>query len=185
MQDEAKASRNSRRNGPRPARPITASYLMNAAQYHLQRFSSTRANLKRVLTRKAKLRGQDEGFTAETPGLIEATLDRLEELKLLDDRAFAIGRAATLKRKGASGGAARMALAAKGVPRDVASEALAKAELSEGEQAFVTARRLKLGPWRRVDAAPEFDDRERAKLQRRGFSSAAMREALQRFHDEE
>jgi regulatory protein len=184
MRDEEGRAPKRQGRGPFPAKPVTASYLMNAAQYYLQRFSSTRANLKRVLTRKAKLRGQDEGFTAETSGLIEATLDRLEELKLLDDRAFAIGRAGTLKRKGASGSAARMALAAKGVPRDVASEALAQAELSEAEQVLITARRLKLGPWRRVAPSDDFDEKERAKLQRRGFSSSAMREALQRLRDE-
>ncbi len=170
--------------GPREPRPVTRSYLLNAAQSYLQRYASSRANLERILVRKARMRGKDTFFLPETRELIAEVLDALERMQLLDDKAFAAGRAGTLKRKGASAALARRTLAAKGVECETAAVAVAALDIRDGEQAMITARRLKLGPWRRTDPGPPFTPSEMGKLQRRGFSGAAIREAIRLWEDE-
>ncbi len=171
------------RRAPRVPKPVTRAYLINAAQSYLQRYATSRANLERVLVRKARLRGQEAFFTPETHGLIVDVLDALERMELLDDRAFAAGRAGTLQRKGTSNTLARLKLAAKGVTREVAASAVAGLDMKDGEQAMITARRLRLGPWRRTDPGPAFTPAEMGKLQRRGFGSAAIREAVRLWEE--
>ena len=169
----------------REPKPVSRTYLINAAQSYLQRYATSRANLQRILLRKARLRGQEAFFTPEIQGLIVEVLDVLERMELLDDRAFAAGRAGTLQRKGTSTTLARQKLAAKGVPRDVAASAVAGLDMKDGEQAMITARRLKLGPWRRTDPGSAFTPAEMGKLQRRGFGSAAIRKAVRLWQEQE
>lgn len=172
------ASPASRRREPRPAKPVTRAYLLNAAQSYLQRYASSRANLQRILTRKARLRGQETYFSDATPALIAEVLDELERLALLDDAAFAAGRAGTLQRKGASRRHAQMSLAAKGVDPALAASAVEALGLSDREQALVAARRLRVGPWRRLGPDHVLTPQELARLCRRGFSPSVIRAAL-------
>lgn len=175
----------SHRPAPREAKPVSRSYLINAAQSYLQRYATSRANLERVLVRKARLRGQEAFFTPQTRDLIIEVLDALERMELLDDKAFAAGSAGTLKRKGTSSALARQKLGLKGVNRELAASAIASLDMQDGEQAMITARRLKLGPWRRLDPGAAFTLAEMGKLQRRGFNSAAIREAIRLWQEGE
>lgn len=178
-----KRSRAGNRNAPREPKPVSRTYLNNAAQSYLQRYATSRANLERILVRKARLRGQEAFFTPETRVLIIEVLDALERMELLDDKAFAAGRAVTLMRKGTSSALARQKLGLKGVNREVAASAIAGLDMQDGEQAMITARRLKLGPWRRTDPGRVFTPAEMGKLQRRGFSGAAIREAIRLWEE--
>ena len=117
--------RRATRPAQRDPKPVSRTYLMNAAQSYLQRYATSRANLERVLVRKARLRGQDAFFTPETRDLVIEVLNALERMELLDDKAFATGSAATLKRKGTSSALARQKLGVKGVDRELAASAIA------------------------------------------------------------
>ena len=91
----AKRSQFAARDGPDAARkarggpkPITATYLENAALHYLERFASSSANLKRVLMRKvmrAAAAGNDD--SAEGERLVDALVARYLTAGLVDDKA--------------------------------------------------------------------------------------------------
>ncbi|WP_185983646.1 regulatory protein RecX [Aureimonas mangrovi] len=166
-----------RKNGEakRRARPVTADYLFRAAVHYLERYASSSGNLRRVLERKAarRLREADDG-DGEPPdviALIDETLARLLELKLIDDAEFARARVASLRRRGASRRQTAAKLAEKGVERETAEAAMAADETDEREAALAYARRRRLGP-HRAREREERRDRDVAAMMRAGFSYA-------------
>lgn len=161
---------------------------MNIAVHHLEKFSSSRANLRRVLERRVfKARAlRDDAPSVEDDEAatwIAEVLDTLERQGLLDDTRYAEGAARGLARQGQSQRAIRARLAAKGVDRDIVDTALERAaeDVFPHAQtppdpdlvaAVTYARRRRLGPWRLPEARAERRDRDLAALARRGFSSA-------------
>lgn len=168
--------------GPRPARAprrITADYLQRAALRYLERYSVPAEQLRRVLARKITMSCRHHG---EDPALHAAALDaviaRCVATGLVDDRRFAEGRVATLRRKGQSSRAVVARLAAKGVSRELASE-LATAEAGEDmAAALVAARRRRLGPWREPAQRAACRQRDLAALARLGFDFATARAVI-------
>ncbi len=155
----------------RPPGRITAAYLQRVTTHYLERYVSSRANLRRLLmervTRSAAHHGDDVEQGAR---LVDTELDRLERVGLLNDDRYAADKARAMARRGAGARKIRAALGAKGVPRDGVDAALeALAEEAEGdpelEAARTFARKRGLGPWRRV---PLDDDRRRKELARMG-----------------
>lgn len=72
-----------KRRGPRKA---TAKYLENAALYYLQRFSSSAANLRRVMIRKVEKSAHYHGTEPdEGAALVDAMIERYLSSGLLDD----------------------------------------------------------------------------------------------------
>jgi len=123
--------------GPRPdsgSRPdsgprrLTAARLHRQALHYLERHSSSTANLRRVLWRKARraMAAHDgQPGEAEAEALIEAEIAELQRLGYVDDRRYARARVAGLRRRGASARAIRARLAEKGVDPEIAAVALA------------------------------------------------------------
>ena len=167
---------------PKPAKPVTAQWLMNAAQYYLARYAASEAGLVAVLRRKASKRaGVPPGDDALA--LIAATVAKLRSSGLIDDHAFATARARSLQRKGLSAGGARIRLAAKGIERDVADEAIAETGFDETAQVLATARRLRIAAFAEAGAA--LSDRDKARLARRGFGPGAIRKALEAAREQD
>ena len=110
-------------------------------------------------------------------GAVDRAIERLEDLRLLDDRAFATQwveeRSA---RKGLAPAALLSELRGKGVPREIAEEAVAELEVDEITQAKELAARL----LRKVVSKPlEVQARRlQAMLLRRGFSTEAAIEGV-------
>jgi regulatory protein len=165
----------------RPARPITAQGLEQAALVYLERFASSAANLRRVLlrrVRRAALAGL--GDPAEGAALVEALVARFLAAGLLDDRRFAEGRAASLHRRGSSRRIIAGRLAQQGIAADLIgatleglAETTAEPELAA---ACVFIRRRRLGAYRGGKAgSPE---KEMAALGRAGFSREIARRVL-------
>ena len=110
----------------RPPPKITASYLENASLHYLERFSSSRANLRRILMRKVdRSLAHHGGEAAELAPLVDAVIAKLAGLGYLDDGAYAETKVRTLHRRGGSLRTIRATLAAKGVEADTAEAALA------------------------------------------------------------
>ena len=151
-------------------RPITPEWLFRAAAHYLERYASTTANLRRVLERKvmrrAHARGED---AAEHLGLVETTVARFVELGLVDDRAFAEGRLASLRRRGTSRRMTTAKLLEKGVEKALVEELVAADETSERGAAQAYAKRRRLGPWRSRQRE-ERRDRDVAARVRAGFA---------------
>lgn len=150
------------------AREIGPELLERWALGYLGRYASSAANLRRVLMRRARRYSPE---TAQQAGsLIEALIVRYRESGLLDDAAYAAGRVESLRRRGDSLKAIRARLAAKGVPAEVAADAVSGLRHSATDPdvaaACAFARRRRLGPFRRGMADRQ---RELAAFARAGF----------------
>ena len=120
-----------------------------------------------------------KGFESDT---IDEVVERLADVGLLDDRAFArywLENRADFRPRGER--ALRQELRQKGVPDDIIAEALA-----EGHTEDESAYRAAVAMARKVRAADSFEFRRKveAHLVRRGFSYDAAREAATRAWSE-
>jgi regulatory protein len=168
----------------RPPRKITAARLDNMALHYLGRFASSSGNLRRVLLRKvaraAAAHGDDPDDGAK---LIEELIARYLASGLIDDRAYAAQKAASLQRRGASRFGIRGKLRQKGVEGELVAEAIetldAASETSELASACALARRRRLGPYRPPSARRAAHDKDMATLARAGFSFDVARRVLE------
>ncbi len=168
----------------RQPRKASATYLERAALHHLQRYSTTRAGLQRVLLRRVDRSARAHGTDpAEGRALVESLLDRFERAGLLDDRRFAHARADSLLRKGTSLRGIAAKLGARGVPaalvRESVTELKERGPDTELEAAFALARRRRLGPYRPEDKRKERRDKDLAALARAGFSFSIARKVIE------
>lgn len=163
----------------RPLRPVTSAFLERAALAYLERFSTSVENLRRVLQRKVetrcRLRGEDPAAALD---LVDAVVARAVAGGLVDDRRYAEGRVATLRRRGGSARLIRARLGGKGVDRATAEAALGGDPEAELAAATAFARRRKLGPFRPGERAL-YRDRDLASLARAGFGFSVARQVVE------
>ncbi len=166
-------------------KPPHAAALYEAALNHLARYAATEAGLARILARRierwGKTQGEEAGTgetaramhqaKAEIPGI----LNRLKELGVLNDEAFAASRARRLTREGKSRRATLAHLAAKGVN----APALPDDPERELAAACTYLRRRRAGPF-----GPAPAEKTLAAMARGGFSQAIARRALALERDE-
>ncbi len=161
---------------PQPAKPVTAERLEAAALFYLERFATSSANLRAVLMRRVRRSAREHGTDpSEGAALVEALIARFLRSGLLDDRAYAEAKTASLHRRGGSARAIAAKLAGKGVPRELVAQALGDDEEGNrpgGDLAAAAAlvRRKRLGPYRDEAAREEHRQKDLASLARAGFS---------------
>lgn len=168
----------------RPRRPpaVAPGDLEKAALKYLERYSSSAENLRRVLMRKI-LRAAHAGVIERTEGSarVDAVVERLVARRLIDDRAYAEGRARSLSRQGRSRARISQSLAAKGVEPDEVEAAL-RGLAEDGETdlaaAIRFAKRRRLGPFRSAKERAGRRDRDMAALGRAGFGFAIARQVV-------
>ena len=160
-------------------KPPDAARLYEAALNHMARYAATEAGLARVLARRVERWGRLQGEEAAAEDIalvmrrakaeIPGVLNRLRELGVLNDEAFAASRANRLTRAGKSRRATLAHLAAKGV------KAPALPDDPERELAAACAylRRRRAGPF-----GPALTEKILAAMARGGFSQAITRRAL-------
>jgi regulatory protein len=147
--------------GPKSGKPekaIDAALLEEWALSYLGRYASTAENLRQVLRRRVRRRlaaegaGDREGGASVEP-LIEALVKRYRETGLVNDVAYAAGRARRGVAQGRSLRRIAAGLAAKGVGAADAATAIAalrdEAVDPELTAAAAFARKRRLGPFRR------------------------------------
>ena len=175
MSDKSKKKDKERK--PKLPRKATASYLENSALYYLERFSTSRANLERVLMDKVRR----SVYTHDTDehegrGFVSLVLDKMEGLGFINDKAYAEMRVRTLRRSGGSVRQIRGKLLQKGVPEHLVESAIEVHAEEEGLQdpelmaAVTLARKRRFGPWCDPDVREERRDKQLATLARSGFS---------------
>jgi regulatory protein len=167
----------------RPPSRLSPSYFENAALHYLERFSSSSANLRRVLDAKAaRSLAHWGGDRDEASAWIDAVLAKLARLGYLDDGAYARQQAASQHRAGRSERAIRARLAAKGVAAETVDAALD--EIDDGPVALDLAaairltRRRRMGPFRAEGAREAMRARDLAALGRAGFDYATARTVI-------
>ncbi len=180
FQEERSGSPRKKRRLPKPA---TAARLEKAALAHIDRYATSAANLRNVLLRRVersvRLHGTDR---SEATGWVDEIIAKLLERRLLDDAAYARGRANSLHRAGASRRKIAGTLTQKGVGRDDVEAALSaiddEYEDSEMVAAANYARRRRLGPFRAPEARDERRERDLASLARAGFGYDTARRVV-------
>ncbi|MBI3447254.1 MAG: regulatory protein RecX [Magnetospirillum sp.] len=165
----------------RPPPKISASYLENAALHYLERYSSSRANLRRVLLRKVdRSLAYWGGEHEEMAALVDAAIARLAAIGYLDDAAYAETKVRSLHRRGKSTRLIAASLAAKGVGAETVQAALGT--LDEGADlvaALALARKRRLGPFRPAGYRAELRNKDMAVLGRAGFSFEIVRRVIE------
>jgi regulatory protein len=142
---------------PGAAASIDRGLIETWALRHLERYASSAENLRRVLERRVKRRvASDDEAVRTARDLIEELVARYRATGLLDDAAYAAGRAKSGLARGRSLRRIAAGLAAKGV--GAVDAAAAVAALGDGAAdpdlaaACAFARRRHLGPYRRAAA---------------------------------
>ena len=162
--------------------PIDAALIEEWALSYLGRYASTAENLRQVLRRRVRRFLAAEGSgdreaAAAVEKLIDALVERYRETGLVNDAAYAAGRARRGVTQGRSLRRIAAGLAAKGVGAADTAAAIAslRDEAADPElaAAIAFARRRRLGPFRRDPHPREPAELHRAELAafaRAGFS---------------
>jgi regulatory protein len=157
---------------------LDAAWLSRVTAWYLERYTSSTANLRRLLRARIRRRGGDESVLA----LVEPELQRLQDCGLLNDSVYAADKARTLHHRGTSGARIRAALRGKGVDAEQVVEAIEslheEAEDPELTAARTWARKRRLGPWRATPADPDQRRKESARMGRAGFGWDIVRATL-------
>jgi regulatory protein len=167
-------------------RKVSAQSLENAALFYLARFSAPSAQLRRVLLRRVdksvKAHGTDP---AEGRRLVDELVERYRRSGLVDDAAYAAGKARSLRRRGISRLIIGRTLRAKGLSADDSAAALAglaENGTSDADSEVAAAARLaqrkRLGPLRPKSTRAELRQRDMAALARAGFSYDVARRVV-------
>lgn len=165
-------------------RKISRQYLENAALYYLQRYASSAENLRRVLKRKTDRSCKFHEMDAEEfYPVIDDLVARYIASGLLNDRAFAEAKTATLRRQGKSAQAIATKLQLKGLAKNDISAAIETIDEDNPDADFEAAMRLarkkKLGAFRKKPYTdPKEMQKEMAALGRAGFGYEIARRVL-------
>ena len=145
-----------RRTAPAATAAIDRALIETWALRHLERYASSAENLRRVLQRRVRRRvASDDDAVRAADALIDALIPRYRTSGLLDDAAYAAGRARSGVARGRSLRRIAAGLAQKGVGAEDAAAAVAAlgdgAADPELAAACAFARRRRLGPYRRAN----------------------------------
>lgn len=181
-----------RGRAPGAPRKVSAAYLERAALHYLGRFSSTEANLRKVLERKVRRRNEDNAPpNSEQLGWIDDVTAKCVRYGYVDDAAYARSRVEALVRKGKPVRTIQQDLRYKGVPNDVAAHALREFDDvrddvdTDRQAAAAYARRRRFGPFRRADRdSDDKREKEKASMMRAGFGYSLTVETLEASEDD-
>lgn len=171
----------------RPARPITAKFLQNAAAFYLERYPATAEGLRRVLNRRVrKAEVADAPVMDNVEQAIEAIVARFVEAGAINDKEFAQTKARALHRRGTSSRLTRQKLAHAGVDGDTLDRAMAALDEEldtnpaerEWQAAVALARRRRLGPFRVEKDRRDKRLRDLATMARAGFAFDLARKVI-------
>lgn len=161
------------------------SALMRMATGYLARYAASSHRLRQVLERRigrrCRLQGVEPPEQATVAAALDPVLDKLHELGMLDDEAFAASRSRSLQRKGLPERRIRQALRHERLDPDVLETA--EEPIDDLAQARRFATRKRLGPHRLGDPAP-YRDKDLRSLLRAGFSFAVATAALESKDEE-
>lgn len=167
----ADTSKNTRSKTPRK---ITESSLRNIALYYLQRYTSSRENLKRVLMRRVHRATQfHETDVEEAQAWVDALVERLANSGAVDDQLYAEGRMRALFRRGVSPRNIAGRLREKGISEDLIESTLnaLKQETTDPNllAAIKLVKRRRLGPYQLNERREERRNKDLSALARAGF----------------
>ena len=161
----------------RSKRPLGAARLDELALAYVARFATSRAKLTRYLSRKVRESEWSDEVDAMTA--CEAVADRMEALRYLDDRQYAVMRAGAMTRRGLGVRRVKAQLYVDGIAAENSGEAIETAEGAAVAAAVGFARRRRFGPFAmQASDDPKQRERQVAAFLRAGHSLAITRRIL-------
>ena len=171
-----------KRSARRQPRKVTQQSLRNAALYYLQRYASSAANLREVLTRRVRRAERVQEIDTDTAsGWIDTIVSSFESSGLIDDRTYADARIQSMFRQGRSRRMMMLELRHKGVAPEIVDAALESLSLENAapdrKAAIRYAQRRRLGPFR-LKLREEYRVRYLAAMARAGFDYETARRVI-------
>jgi len=168
---------------PKPRRADETA-LRKAALSYLQRYPSSKSNLRWVLQRRLHRAQQAYGADAVAErSVIEKILDECETAGLIDDRRYAGQATQAWFNRGESVRAIKARLSQKGVASTIIDETLANLVHDNPNPdlaaAIALTRRRHLGPYRHPDRRLDYLKKDLGVLARAGFSYPLARRVLE------
>lgn len=161
----------------RTGKPLDAARLDELALAYVARFATSRAKLLRYLARK--VRESDWVDEADASAACEAVADRMEKLRYLDDRQYAVMRAGAMTRRGLGVRRVKAQLYVDGIAESDRGEAIENAEAAAWASAVGFARRRRFGPFGAAAIGdPKLRERQIAAFLRAGHSMTLARRLL-------
>jgi len=152
-------------------KPPTEDRLRRSALHYLERYATSKANLRRVLERKVlKACKALDLDPADYTAMIDAVVETCQRNDLVNDQSYAETKVAGLRRRGGSTRKIEAQLAAKGVDHDTIQAVLQNDDRTDDEAAWTFARRRRLGPFRTSGKSGDRRDKDLAAMCRAGFS---------------
>ena len=169
-------------NKKRP-RKITESSLRNIALHYLQRYATSKENLKLILKRRIMNSAQyHEINLTESTVWVETLVEQLAKSGMVDDRTYAEGRMRTLFRRGESTKSISHRLKQKGVNSNLVQQVIAKLYTETPDPNLSAAKKLvrrrRLGPYRQPDTREGRQDKDLAAVARAGFDFQTARKVI-------
>ncbi|WP_150290690.1 regulatory protein RecX [Sphingobium estronivorans] len=157
--------------GKRIPPPLDEEALRELALRYVGRFATSRAKLLAYLNRKIK----ERGWGGEAPADPQALVDRLSELRYVDDAGYATMKSASLARRGYGARRVAESLRADGITETDREEADAHTASESWQAAERFARRKRLGPYAQTPPDPKQREKAIAAFLRAGHSYATAR----------
>jgi regulatory protein len=161
-----------RQRQPRP--PLDEEGLERLALFYAGRYATTRAKLRAYLARKVR----ERGWVGTAPAPVERLVERLSELRYVDDSAFATAKAASLLRRGYGERRLGQALNAAGVEEADAEPVRETAREGALEAALRYAERRRFGPYAEGAADRPAREKAAAAMLRAGHRMDVVRRVL-------
>jgi len=165
---------------------ISHRYLRGAAYRYLERYATTEANLKFILSRKVERILVDQENSEEVREnakvWIKEIIDNCVKQKLIDDKLYAQNRMKSFLNSGNSVSNAKNKLRAKGVPLEIIEEVVTSTYKQIPNVSILSAikyiKRRRFGPFRIREQKENTEQKEFAAMARAGYSYSESAKVL-------
>jgi len=179
VSDETKMRQNRGRKR-RTVRPLDQTGLRDLALSYAARYATSAAKLQAYLARKIRERGAAEGEELDPQAIVE----RLVELKYVDDEAYARARSSSLLRRGYGARRVEENLRQAGIASDLREDIAPNAYLAR-EAAVRLAQKRGFGPFAKLTVDDARRQKQIAAMARAGHDFAAARFVVEATSEEQ
>lgn len=159
------------RRSKRPLEPLMPSDLEWFALHYVERYATTRAKLGHYLRRKVRERGWAGDAEPDIDGLVQ----RLSDLRYVDDRFYAESKAGAMSRRGLGARRIRQALRMDGIAEGDSDAFDPVVEANVEASAVAYARKKRIGPFARDPVDRPKQEKQIAAMVRAGHSLEVAR----------
>jgi len=162
---------------------VTINEIRNFAYSYLEKYSSSKQQLKTYLFKKIIKKNQRISSKREIFDLIDSVISTLVDQKLLSDRYYCDAKSKAFLRKGYSLNKIRYNLIKKGIDPKYIKASISKIKENESDPDFFSAiklcKRRRIGPIREESNRPLFYKKDISILARSGFSYEISKKVLE------